>query len=203
MAIFKALFGEVIDCDTYLDISVADIISLTASKSDGTAALTIKPYRKIEKNRIAEAEKAVSAAVGVRVSIVCDETRTGFRTEFMDMVTAILKDRLVVANGFFSGAEYTLAGNSLEVNLKKGGRDILVSNGCDREIEKIIRAIFGFDCTVSFVQNEFDAESAVDSMQKKADEEIRRTANIAAAVSAQSLGYAERAYYKRGNSSLS
>lgn len=130
MAIFKALFGEFLDCNTYLDAAVADIVSLTASQTDGTAVLTIKPYRAIDKNRINEVEQIISKAVGVKITVVCDETRTGFRTEFMEMVVEILKNRVAVANGFFNGAEYELSGSELKVRLNKGGKEILAANGC-------------------------------------------------------------------------
>lgn len=180
MAIFKALFGEYLDCDTYLDTAVADIVSLTASRSDGTARLTIKPYRKIDENRIHEVEAIISKALGVKLGIVCDETRTGFTTAYMDMVIEILKDRLVVANGYFNSADYELSGNELRITLNKGGKDLLLSGGCDIEIQKIIRMIFGFECIVAFKEGEFDAETAVDTMQKKADEESRRAQNIPA-----------------------
>ena len=90
------------------------------------------------------------------------------------MLLEILKSKVYVANGFFNNADYTLSGNELRIDLKKGGKDILLSVECDKEIEKIIRGIFGFECKVTLSQGEYDAETAVDMMQKKADEESRR-----------------------------
>ena len=103
----------------------------------------------------------------------------GFRTEFMDLVVEILRDKLVVANGYFSGAEYTIQGRELKIDLKKGGKEILTSANCEKEIEKIIKGIFGVEYTITLCQDgDFNTELAVDTMQKKADEEIRRERNI-------------------------
>mgnify|MGYP006967370030 CR=1 FL=1 len=74
---------------------------------------------------------------------------------------------------------YEILGRELKVSLKKGGKDILLSANCDKAIERIIKGLFGVDYTVSFSQGEdFNTELALDSMQKKADEEIRREKNI-------------------------
>ena len=96
-----------------------------------------------------------------------------------DKVVEILRDKIVVANGYFNNADYEILGRELKVSLKKGGKDILLSANCDKAIERIIKGLFGVDYTVSFSQGEdFNTELALDSMQKKADEEIRREKNI-------------------------
>lgn len=174
MAIFKSLMGEYFDCERNLDIAVSEILGLAINESNRTAKLTIKPYRKIEEQRIKALETELSRALSVNITVECDESRTGFHPQFMDVVLEILKSKVYVANGFFNNAEYNLSGNELRIDLKKGGKDILLSVECDKEIEKIIRGIFGFECKVTLVQGEYDAETAVDMMQKKADEESRR-----------------------------
>lgn len=174
MATFKSLFGEYFDCDNNLDIAVAEITGLLISNENRTAKIKIKPYRKIEEQRIRNIEKTVSKAIETEVKIQCDETRTGFYPELMNVVTDVLKSRVILANGYFNGAEYELTDNNLTVNLKRGGKDILLSVECDREIEKIIYGIFGFRCNVTIVEEDFDSEIAVENMQRKADEESRR-----------------------------
>ena len=179
MAVVKSLFGEYFDCAQNLDIAYADIVGFSVSQEKMSAKLTIKPYRKIEENRIEALESQLSRAVNVNITIVCDESRIGFRTEFMGLVVEILRDKIVVANGYFNNADYEILGRELKVSLKKGGKDILLSANCDKAIERIIKGLFGVDYTVSFSQGEdFNTELALDSMQKKADEEIRREKNI-------------------------
>lgn len=179
MAIVKSLFGEYLDCGQNLDFAMAEIVGFVISYEHMSAKLTIKPYKKFEKERIKALEKSLSGAVGVKITIVCDESRTGFLTEYMPMVVEILRDRIVVANGYFNNAEYRISDRELKIHLKQGGKEILSSANCEKEIERIIKAIFGVEYAVVLCQSDdFNTEMALDSMQKKADEEIRRERKI-------------------------
>ncbi|MGN0569726.1 MAG: PolC-type DNA polymerase III [Candidatus Fimenecus sp.] len=178
MAIFKSLFDGIFDCENNLDIAAAEISGLSISRENGTARLKIKPYRKIGEQRIKALEEELSRALNVKMTVICDETQTGFRTEFMELVIDILKKNNVVANGYFNSAEYSLSNGELTVDLKKGGKEILLNAGCDKEIERIIRSVFGYECKVIFRQENFDTQTALAGMQEKADEEMRRAHNI-------------------------
>lgn len=179
MATFKELFGEFTDCNVCLGIAVSDICSIIQSKDAKSVTVKIKPYRKIEDTQIKQAEETFLKS-GLAVKIVCDETRSGFHTGFMDsLVVKVLKDRIAAANGFFNGADYKLDGNKLEILLKNGGKSILAEVCCDGEIQKIIKEIFGFSCEVVFTENDFDAEKAVIEMQEKADEDLYRAIAVA------------------------
>ena len=52
MATFKSLMGEYFDCERNLDIAVSEILGLAINEKNRTAKLTIKPYQKIEEQRI-------------------------------------------------------------------------------------------------------------------------------------------------------
>ena len=98
MAIVKSLFGEYFDCTLNMDIAIAEIVAFSISQEKMSAKLTIKPYRKIEEDRIKALEGKLSGAVGVNIEVVCDESRTGFHTEFMDLVVELLRDKIVQAH---------------------------------------------------------------------------------------------------------
>lgn len=170
MTTVKMLFGELFKWDNYLDFAVAEVVRFAVSKEKNSATLTIKPYRKIDENRIKELENTLSQLTNVKLSIICDETRSGFATEYAKMVIDILKDRVAVANGYFNNADYKVENGEFKILLKKGGKDILRASNVDDEIAKIIREIFGVNLVVTFHQNEFDVEIALDSMQKQMEE---------------------------------
>ena len=69
MANFKSLMGEYFDCERNLDIAVSEIMGLAFSESNRTAKLTIKPYRKIEEERIKALEGELSRAVNVNMTV--------------------------------------------------------------------------------------------------------------------------------------
>ena len=98
MANFKSLMGEYFDCERNLDIAVSEILGLAINESNRTAKLTIKPYRKIEEQRIKALEGELSRALSVNITVECDESRTGFHPQFMDVVLEILKSRGIQLN---------------------------------------------------------------------------------------------------------
>ena len=179
MASFKALFGECIDCNRYLDIAVAEIEELVIVKEKNMAQLVIKPYRKIDKARADEVGKILSDVLKIKTVLICDESRVGFHTGHMGLVTSIVKNRIIASNGYLNNAEYTLTGKNLEIRLQYGGEDVLLEAECDKEIEKVIHQIFGVECKVTLTEGDFNNEEAIDEMQKHVDEEMRRAAKIA------------------------
>lgn len=177
MAKFKDLFGEQFNSSEYLDVAFSDILSMETGH--GGAVFYISPYKELDELRLSQIAEDVSKTVGVPVKLALKDTKKGFLLSYMDIVLPVLRDRITVANGYFNGAEYSLDGKEITVHLKKGGKEILENAGCAKEAEKIINQIFGFDATIVFAQDEnFDSQSALDSMQKKADEEYKREHNI-------------------------
>ncbi len=170
MTTLKMFFGESFKWDNYLDVAFAEVVRFAVSREKSSATLTIKPYRKIDENRIEEIQKTFSQLVNVHLKIVCEETRSGFTTEYANMVVDIVKDRVAVANGYFNNADYKVENGEFKILLKKGGKDILLASNVDDVIAKIIREIFGVNLEVSFHQNEFDVEIALDNMQKQVEE---------------------------------
>lgn len=177
MALFKDLFGEKFSTDEYLDIAFSDIVSMEVQGEN--AVFYINPYRELDENRLSQVAEEIAKAVGVSVKLISKNSRKGFLISYIDKVVSVLRERITVANGYFNGAEYSLNGNEIKIHLKKGGKDILENAECGKEAEKIIRLIFGFECVITFSEDEnFDSQSALDSMQKKADEEYKREHNI-------------------------
>ena len=171
MTDFKSLFGGYGFCAAFPEFAAAEVEGLAVNRETGSAKLTVKPYRKIEEARIKALEKELSGAVNVNIEIVCDESSAGFNASRAPIVAEILKDRLPVVNGYLGAAEYSFDGKELKVSLKKGGAEVLLKSGCDREAQKIIAEVFGVSCKVSFTEGDFDCAEALDSMQKKADRE--------------------------------
>lgn len=177
MALFKDLFGEKFSTDEYLDIAFSDIVSMEVQGEN--AVFYINPYRELDENRLSQVAEEIAKSVGVSVKLISKNSRKGFLISYIDKVVSVLRERITVANGYFNGAEYSLNGNEIKIHLKKGGKDILENAECGKEAEKIIRLIFGFECVITFSEDEnFDSQSALNSMQQKADEEYKREHNI-------------------------
>ena len=180
MSYLKTLFGEFVDLKGYEDLAYADVCGMTICHSDKKCILDVKPYKNIDDKKIKALQDLFGRALNCGVVIKCDNSRCGFHKGCMELVIKVLKSHNPIANGYFNDAEYDLKGNSLTIKLKKGGVEVLKSENIDREIEKIIRDIFGFECEIIFNNGDFDTEKALESMQQKADEEVRRNAPVPA-----------------------
>ncbi len=177
MAKFKELFSEYINCDNYMDLAYAEITGMKISGDQ--MDLKIRPYCHIDDNRMDEVSKLLSKKSGAKITLSAQNDSSGFKTEYMDLVLAILKNRKVTANGFFKDAEYKLQGANLDILLKNGGKDILLGDACDKELAGIIHDIFKVEIKISLIQDEeYNAANHLDSMQQKADEEYKREHNI-------------------------
>lgn len=170
MTTLKMFFGDVLEWSNYLDIAFAEVVKFAVSREKGCATLTIRPYKKIDDDRLNEIKEKLTSLVNVKLNVVCENTRSGFTTEYADLVIDVLKDRVAVANGYFNNADYKLANGEFKILLKKGGKDILLASNVDNEISKIIREVFGVNLAVTFHQYDFDVEIALDSMQKQMEE---------------------------------
>ena len=170
MTTLKMFFGDVLEWSNYLDIAFAEVVKFAVSREKGCATLTIRPYKKIDDDRLNEIKEKLTNLVNVKLNVVCENTRSGFTTEYADLVIDVLKDRVAVANGYFNNADYKLANGEFKILLKKGGKDILLASNVDNEISKIIREVFGVNLAVTFHQYDFDVEIALDSMQKQMEE---------------------------------
>ena len=158
MALFKDLFGEKFSTDEYLDIAFSDIVSMEVQGEN--AVFYINPYRELDENRLSQVAEEIAKSVGVSVKLISKNSRKGFLISYIDKVVSVLRERITVANGYFNGAEYSLNGNEIKIHLKKGGKDILENAECGKEAEKIIRLIFGFECVITFSEDEnFDSQS--------------------------------------------
>ena len=170
MTTLKMFFGDVLEWNNYLDIAFAEVVKFAVSREKGCATLTIRPYKIIDDDRLNEIKENLTELVNVKLNVVCENTRSGFTTENADLVIDVLKDRVAVANGYFNNADYKVENGEFKILLKKGGKDILLASNVDNEISRIIREIFGVNLAVSFHQNDFDVEIALDSMQKQMEE---------------------------------
>lgn len=174
MADFKGFCGDMVDLSDCPDVAVANIIELRTDEKNQSATIVISPFKRISEEKIDKLQNELSNAFKLKIAIECEYSKSGFAVSDMAVVIKEVKEKFPVANGFFNNAEYELSGNHLKIILNNGGAEVLLNGQVDKLIEKIIYRVFGVSVSVAFSQGDFDREKALDSMQKKADEEIRR-----------------------------
>ena len=90
-----------------------------------------------------------------------------FEPSYLPSIVEFVKRGNPAANGFFDGAETEYDGNTLTVKLKKGGREILLAQKVNEEIESVIFDLFGLDLKIQLVETEsYDIEKEVKRLTK-------------------------------------
>ncbi len=86
--------------------------------------------------------KIAAAASGAKVRIYPSYPESLYSPDYVSEVTALLKERNGAVNGYLDNAEINDDGETCEISLKHGGRDMLLQMGIDKSIERLIAGFF-------------------------------------------------------------
>lgn len=100
---------------------------------------------------ILTAEKQISSSVGgATVRIYPSYHESLYTPDYISEVLAILKDRNGAVNGYLDNAEINDDGETCEISLKSGGRDMLLQMEINKKIESLVRGFFKKQIHVEF-----------------------------------------------------
>ena len=103
---------------------------------------------------ILTAEKQLSSATGgAKIQIFPSFHESLYTPDYIYEIIAILKDRNGSVNGYLDGAEISDDGETCEISLHSGGRDILMKMGIDTSIQRMISGFFKKRLQVVFTGN--------------------------------------------------
>ena len=103
---------------------------------------------------ILTAEKQLSSATGgAKIQIFPSFHESLYTPDYIYEIIAILKDRNGSVNGYLDGAEISDDGETCEISLHSGGRDILMKMGIDTSIQRMIAGFFKKRLQVVFTGN--------------------------------------------------
>lgn len=101
---------------------------------------------------IADFEKSIEKAMGLQTfSLICRYTPNLFSERVVPELVEILKRSMYVINGHLKDAVYNFDGNTLTVNMKGAGYDMLCKAGFERELAKTVKEFFQRDVKVVLV----------------------------------------------------
>lgn len=97
------------------------------------------------------AEKKISAAAdGTTARLFPSYHESLYTPDYITEIIKILKDRNAAVNGYLDGAEISDDGDTCEISLKSGGKDILIQTEVDKKIQRLIRGFFKKDIRIVF-----------------------------------------------------
>lgn len=173
--LFAECKGELTKFDRALN--TAQVLSLEASGEEGTVRVSVKFPILLKEETLGTVAKIICEALGLpELSIIPVFPAELLSNKYDAELVSLIKNRVVVANGFLNNCEFEYTQNDegklLNIHLSGGGKDILSSAGCERAVEAIIKERFGVDIKVSLLQRETVNAKSIEEKQREIDEEI-------------------------------
>ena len=136
------------------------VIKIVNIEQKNTLNINLQLDDLIPMKELFKVNAALSEALdGVNVTVYPKYYRSLFTADYIYDIMELLKAKNISVGDFFDGAEISNDDNVYEINLKKGGVDILMGLGMDKKIETFVK---GFFDVVIFVKFSSDVEFNVD-----------------------------------------
>ena len=171
---FTSLFGAYIyDEKLLVEFSNVKVLGVQIYKDDRKMSLSLSSDREIPPKYIEKTTSLLKEGLGLKsVSVDFKLPYEALNGDSVAFLTYFLKQNVASANGFLNDASAEYDGDSFVIKLAHGGRDILVSQKCDRYLEKLIFNIYSKKVSVSFDGEEVRSED-VAAMQKSVADPIK------------------------------
>ena len=171
MNLFQDYFSEYVDNFQLSSLGNREIKRFAVKRKERELTIVLSLEELVDYSVFKSAEESIKENMALKkVSIKPRYVSGLFEPSYLPSVVEFVKKNNPAANGFFDGADADLNNDVLKVNLKKGGREILVAQKVHEELESVIFDLFGLDLKIELVETEnYDIEKEV----KKAYEKLR------------------------------
>ncbi len=175
MNLFKEYFSDYVDNFPLSSLGNGEIIRFAIRKEERELIVVLNLGELVDYSVFAAAQENLKANMNLKKATIKPRYISElFETSYFGSIVEFVKKQNSAANGFFDDADVEVNNNELTVYLKKGGKDILLAQKVNEDIENVILDLFGISFKISFVETQaFDIEKAVKEVvaQKNAQEE--------------------------------
>lgn len=175
MNLFSDFFEEYVDNFQLSSLGGGVIKRFTVKRAQRELAVVLSLSELVDHCVFKEAEESIKNNMGLlKVSIKPRYVSSLFEPAYLPSLVEFVKRNNPAANGFFEGAQTDYKDGVLTVLLKKGGREILLAQKVNEELESVIFDLFGIDLKIKFVETEnynVEAEAKKAYAQLRADKE--------------------------------
>lgn len=148
---FNSIFGTLLTDSLRSTLSGGVIEEMNIDKQNMTMELTCSFPELVSFIDIEKAEGLIAGGFGLtRVKIKPVMPPEVFGVEYFPSLEDAVKAEIAATNGFLDGCEASFADDTLTVKLAHAGADILISMGCDRCLERLVRERFNRAIHVEF-----------------------------------------------------
>lgn len=175
MRLFKDYFGGYVNAYQLSSLGAGVIDRLTIKKEAREISIALTLPELVPYSEIVTAENDIKRVMQLKKVIIKPRYMSDlFELQYFFSIIDYVKRRNPAANGFFDDADVSLEADILKISLKKGGLELLLTQGVDKDIENTFLDMFGMSVKVEMIETEsYDVEKAAKAAaaEKKAKEE--------------------------------
>ncbi|MBQ4166525.1 MAG: hypothetical protein IJD85_09400, partial [Oscillospiraceae bacterium] len=144
-------------------VAQGEVLKIVYNESKNTLNINLGLDDTVPAAELITLSRQLTEAVsGTEVSVYPKYHSSLFTADYLTEVIELLKTKFVAVNGYLDDAEITDDGDTYEISLKSGGRDILLGMDIDKKIETYVKGFFGVKINVVFTGTaELDIEQAL------------------------------------------
>lgn len=179
---FLTLFGEYIDQSVAAYFDCATVESIEASLAERSVSMLVRFPAPIDFSVIKKAREELVRVMSLnRLDFGVHFPPESFDINYMTGFVKEIYENFPASKSILEGAQYSISGDRLTVELAANGKDVLVNLGCDKFIQKTVDRRFERLIKVEFVSNVTaqDDIKALEALQKKENEKIQTAAPMA------------------------
>ena len=176
---FLTLFGEYIDQSVAAYFDCATVESIEASLAERSVSMLVRFPAPIDFSVIKKAREELVRVMSLnRLDFGVHFPPESFDINYMTGFVKEIYEHFPASKSILEGAQYSISGDRLTVELAANGKDVLVNLGCDKFIQKTVDRRFERLIKVEFVSNVTaqDDIKALEALQKKENEKIQTAA---------------------------
>ncbi|MCL1823472.1 MAG: PolC-type DNA polymerase III [Oscillospiraceae bacterium] len=147
------------------EIADKQVISAVHNSEENLFILQIESDELLSAACLNKAAESVKSFLGINEARIYPKYPAElFTGEYITDIIGLMKFNPVVVNGFLDEFEVSDDGEVFEITLKSGGREILLAEKIDKEIEKLVKGFFGV-----VIKIEFGVPSNAETLQSHAE----------------------------------
>lgn len=172
---FFQIFGDYINSQENRQLLAASrLLSVELCKDKNRISASVQFFNLVQSELLEKISREIAFNLGLGECVITPAfPPESFSQEYYPSLVFELKRNIAAANGFFSDSSCTLSEGVMKISLTHGGKDILLSTGCDKYIEKTVHDRFGIKIKVEFCGEtdvSFD-DPIFTNMQREAEKE--------------------------------
>ena len=167
--LIKELFSEYTD-NIPNPVGRGELLKICHSK-DGKQMVLFAKFTQLQRfDNLDEFERAAAKAVGLDyLRVKCRYTPDMLDAKYTGEAVKRLKQDMAVINGHLNGAFYYIDNNTVHIELKRGGAELLSRAGFENALAKLLNEEFSVKLTVKLIekQTEQDNDYHYEQMMKQ------------------------------------